>query len=237
MHPAERLVVVARIETQAAGLEPVGDLRSGGSGSPAREDGRRRRSSRASASSSTRPRWCGRRTPRRCAGSGSAGSTTIADRPLASSAEASARPTSPPPKMMTSARSMRACPTAARAMTPRSRLTARAPREGILRANGISGGGTMATAAARAPKRDLAPDWRDALRASLQALRRAHLGRAADRAQPRRRRSRSPPTARPTRRSAPPPAARRPIGWAASAPMPATRCCCCSASARSCSCR
>jgi len=28
----------------------------------------------------------------------------------------------------------------------------------------------MATAAARAPKRDLAPDWRDALRASLKRL-------------------------------------------------------------------
>ena len=39
----------------------------------------------------------------------------------------------------------------------------------------------MATAAARAPKRDLAPDWRDALRASMQRLRRAHLGRAAGR--------------------------------------------------------
>src|SRR5690349_18108003 len=38
-------------------------------------------------------------------GAGSAGSTTIAERPLESSAEASARPTRPPPKMIASARS------------------------------------------------------------------------------------------------------------------------------------
>src|SRR4051812_23319367 len=38
-------------------------------------------------------------------GAGSAGSTRIADRPLESSAAASASPTSPPPKMITSARS------------------------------------------------------------------------------------------------------------------------------------
>src|SRR3954452_13978754 len=41
-------------------------------------------------------------------GAGSAGSTTMADRPLESSAEASASPTNPPPKTITSARSMRA---------------------------------------------------------------------------------------------------------------------------------
>jgi len=39
-------------------------------------------------------------------GAGSAGSTTIADRPLLSRADASARPTIPPPNMITSARSM-----------------------------------------------------------------------------------------------------------------------------------
>src|SRR4051794_18512779 len=38
--------------------------------------------------------------------SGSAGSTTIAETPLLSSAAASARPTSPPPKMIASARSI-----------------------------------------------------------------------------------------------------------------------------------
>ena len=109
VHPAERLVVVG-IELQPARLEPVGDRDAADRAARLGADGRRPRSSRACASSSTRPRWCGRRTRRRCAASGSAGSTTIAERPLESSAEASARPTSPPPKMITSARSMRARP-------------------------------------------------------------------------------------------------------------------------------
>jgi S-DNA-T family DNA segregation ATPase FtsK/SpoIIIE len=57
----------------------------------------------------------------------------------------------------------------------------------------------MATAAARAPKRELAPDWRDALRASCGALPCAPGARCWSRsASPAR--SRSPPTARPTRR-------------------------------------
>src|SRR5258707_5233294 len=96
--------------------------------------------------------------------SGSGGSTTITDSPLLSSAEASARPTNPPPKMIASARSIRA-PYRPDAGTPRSsldpRLRVRDSSERYFRVE------DMATVVARASKRELAPDWRDALRASL----------------------------------------------------------------------
>src|SRR6185436_10604794 len=94
--------------------------------------------------------------------SGSDGSTTMALSPLESSAAASARPTIPPPKMMTSARSMALVPNL---MTPRRpRLTGDSSARHSTRTDW---GWTMATAAARARKRDLGPHWRDALSASL----------------------------------------------------------------------
>src|SRR6185437_13717142 len=97
-------------------------------------------------------------------GRGSAGSTTIADSPLESSAEASARPTNPPPKMITSARSIAGAPTPFVATAPRPRLT-RESAWGILWPS--FWGWDMATVATRAPKRELAPDWRDALREAV----------------------------------------------------------------------
>ena len=80
--------------------------------------------------------------------SGSAGSTTIADSPLESSAEASARPTSPPPKMMTSARSMAPPYTARKRRWRRDavRLTARLRDEALLTLEDLRGGWDMATA-------------------------------------------------------------------------------------------
>src|SRR5438270_3770473 len=91
--------------------------------------------------------------------SGSAGSTTIADTPLESSAAASARPTIPPPKMMTSARSI-ASAYRKSSLDRRVRV-----RDSALVTNR---GWDMATVAVRAPKRDLAPHWRDALRQAVQ---------------------------------------------------------------------
>ena len=66
-------------------------------------------------------------------GAGSAGSTTMDDSPLESSAEASARPTSPPPKMITSARSIARAPSAVRRNDAKNSLD-RGLRVGILRA-------------------------------------------------------------------------------------------------------
>ena len=88
-----------RFEISPPGVETVGNARSCGSGSPASgrwsadadrvEHAHRARRHRAGSAVETRPRR---------ASSGSAGSTRIADRPLASSADASARPTIPPPE-------------------------------------------------------------------------------------------------------------------------------------------
>src|SRR6476469_6566278 len=97
-------------------------------------------------------------------GAGSAGSTTIAESPLESSAEASARPTRPPPKTITSARST-PTPYPARRNDATTSLD-RGLRVGDSRRR-TSGGGTMATVATRAPKRELAPDWREALREAV----------------------------------------------------------------------
>src|SRR4051795_4130498 len=91
--------------------------------------------------------------------SGSAGSTTIAETPLESSAAASASPTIPPPKMMTSARSIAS---AYRKSSLDRRVHVRDS------AHVTNRGWDMATVAARAPKRDLAPHWRDALRDAVQ---------------------------------------------------------------------
>ena len=90
----------------------------------------------------------------------------------------------------------------------------------------------MATVAARAPKRELAPDWRDALRDAVRRLA-MRTGARCCRAQPcRRGRARHPQPDRSVaehrgRRSADQLARQRP------APISATRCCSCSGSARS----
>ena len=68
------------IEVQPAGLQPVGNGDGADRAAGHGQHARRRRSSRASASSSTTPRWCARRMPRPVRCSGSAGSTTIADK-------------------------------------------------------------------------------------------------------------------------------------------------------------
>src|SRR5579884_2559757 len=101
----------------------------------------------------------------RCAGS--AGSMTIADKPLASRAEASASPTKPPPRMITSAWSI--CE-----HYPLRRIDATTSLDrGVYvedsRAQ-LGEGTIMATVATRAPKRELAPDWRDAVNEALRRL-------------------------------------------------------------------
>ena len=104
VHEAERLVVV-RLEVEAAGLQSVGDRdlpdRAAWLGQMLGDADRLQHPHRA------RRDGAGPAVERRVVrGVGSAGSTTIAETPLQSSAEASARPTIPPPKMITSARSM-----------------------------------------------------------------------------------------------------------------------------------
>src|SRR5205823_4093133 len=91
--------------------------------------------------------------------SGSAGSTTIAETPLESNAAASASPTIPPPKMITSARSITG-----------AYRNSSLDRRVRLRDSAVvtKRGWNMATVAVRAPKRDLAPDWREALRHAVQ---------------------------------------------------------------------
>src|SRR4029453_1307214 len=89
--------------------------------------------------------------------------------PLEPSAAASARPISPPPRMMTSDRVMEA------AVSPETwpwREPSRLTRESS-RAHCVPNtyrGKTMATAAERARKRDLGPDWREKLRDSVRLL-------------------------------------------------------------------
>src|SRR5436309_12057897 len=95
----------------------------------------------------------------------SAGSTTIAETSLESNAAASASPTIPPPKIITSARSMVWCTNPFSTITPRSSLDRGLAVEDSTLVT--EWGWDMATVAARAPRRDLAPDWRDALREAV----------------------------------------------------------------------
>ena len=83
-HHAERIVVGSSgVEDDAAGLEPVADPDRAGSGSPRPRAARRRRSPRASARRSWRPRWRGRHSAGASCVSGSAGSTTMAGEAVA----------------------------------------------------------------------------------------------------------------------------------------------------------
>src|SRR5687768_5903759 len=105
--------------------------------------------------------------------SGSAGSITIEDRPLLSSAAASASPTRPPPRMITSARSMARSLLAASALGKPCPGVRRQAQWKPLIAGGID---VMATAAERARKKDLGPDWRDTLAASIHRFVRRSVG-------------------------------------------------------------
>ena len=107
VHPAERLIVLG-VEVQSAGLQPVGDGNRADRAAGSRQDAAATpivSSIRIELDETALVRPSNDGVPR---GAGSAGSTTMADSPLESSADASARPTNPPPKMITSARSMRA---------------------------------------------------------------------------------------------------------------------------------